>query len=74
LTVKELRKRLEQHPDHLAVAVQLEGEVSCRDRAGDPVVVTGDGYFGVVSTEKGTEFYAGKGFCPIVLLKAKEYT
>lgn len=74
MTVKELRKRLEQHPDHLAVAVQLEGDISCRDRTGDPVTATSDGYFGVVSTKKGTEFYAGNGFCPIVLLQAIEYT
>ncbi len=74
MTVKELRNRLAQQPDELAVAVQLQGEISCRDLVGDPITATAEGFFQVTDTRKATEFCAGKGFCPIVLLQGLEYT
>lgn len=74
MTAGELRRRLDGEPDHLPVAVCLDGVISCRDGTGDRVQVTADGFFGVEDTERATEFQLGQGFCPIVLLKAVEYT
>lgn len=74
MTAGELRRRLAREPDHLPVAVCLDGEISCRDGTGDRVQATAEGFFTVEDTERATQFQLGQGFCPIVLLKAVEDT